>query len=322
MSVTPALGPGAHAALVLALAVALDLALGEFPAALHPVVWMGGTITALERRAPRGGQRAQLAYGAGMAVLVPVLFAGGAALVGRWVRPWPLASVVVEALLLKSTFAVRALGEAAGAVAAALRRGALDEARGRLASLCSRDASSLCAPLVAAAAVESLAENTSDSVVAPLLYFALLGVPGAVAYRVVNTLDARVGYRGRYEWLGKASARLDDLLNLVPARVTAGLLLVAGTVDGADARRGAAVLLRDGGKTESPNAGRPMAAMAGLLGVALEKVGHYRLGEPLRPVGPDTIAAAWRLAASAALGAAALAALLAVARGGGWRALV
>jgi adenosylcobinamide-phosphate synthase len=143
-------------------------------------------------------------------------------------------------------------------------------------------------------------------------------VPGAVAYRAVNTLDARVGYRGRYEWLGKASARLDDLLNLVPARVTAVLLLVAGAVTGGDARRGAAVLLRDGGRTESPNAGRPMAAMAGILGVELEKVGHYRLGDPLGPVTADTIAAAWRVAAGAALAAAALSAVIAGARGGGW----
>ena len=164
--------------------------------------------------------------------------------------------------------------------------------------------------------MESVAENASDSAVAPLLFWAVLGVPGAVAYRAVNTLDARVGYRGRHEWLGKASARLDDLLNLVPARVTAALLLVAGLACGADARRGLAVLRRDGARTESPNAGRPMAAMAGLLGVRLEKVGQYQLGDPIRPVTGETIFAAWRIAWLAALAAAALAAAA-----GGWRAL-
>lgn len=313
MTVTPAL----HAAAVLALALALDLAAGEFPARLHPVVWMGRAISWLERRAPPAGAAAQLAYGAGMALALPALFGGGALLLCRAARPWPVLSIVVEALLLKSAFAVRALGEAAGGVAAALRRGALEEARAGLGALCSRDASGLEAPLVAAAAVESVAENASDSAVAPLLWWAVLGVPGAVAYRAVNTLDARIGYRGRYEWLGKASARLDDLLNVIPARVTAALLLVAGLACGADARRGLAVLRRDGGRTESPNAGRPMAAMAGLLGVELVKIGHYRLGDPIRSVTAETIAAAWRLVTLAAA-AAALAAGVAAASGGGW----
>lgn len=313
------MSPALHAACVLALALALDRAAGEYPARLHPVVWMGRVISWLERRAPAAGRAAPFAYGLAMAVGVPALFAGGALLLVRAARPHPALAIAIEAALLKSTFAVRALGEAADAVAAALRRGALDEARAGLRALCSRDPSRLEAPLVAAAAVESVAENASDSAVAPLLFWAVLGVPGAIAYRAVNTLDARLGYRGRYEWLGKASARLDDLANLVPARATAALLLVAGLARGADARRGLATLVRDGGRTESPNAGRPMAAMAGLLGIELEKVGHYRLGEPLRPVGAETIAAAWRIAALAALGAAAVAVALAVAVAGGSR---
>jgi adenosylcobinamide-phosphate synthase len=150
-------------------------------------------------------------------------------------------------------------------------------------------------------------------VVAPLLFFACFGVPGALAYRAVNTLDAMIGYHGRYEYLGKASARLDDLLNLVPARLTAALLLVAGALLGHDVRRGWRILRRDGGRTESPNAGRPMAAMAGLLGVRLEKQGHYRLGDPLHAVGARTIAAAWRVTALAMALAFGLAAALALA---------
>jgi adenosylcobinamide-phosphate synthase len=296
--------PWFHALLVLAGALALDRWLGEYPAALHPVVWMGTAIARLERLAPRAGPVRQLAWGVAVALAIPAAFGGAAWLACRALRPAPLLSVVVEALLLKSALAVRALGAAGEAVAAPLRRGALDEARAALRSLCSRDASRLDAPLVAAAAVESLAENCSDSAIAPLLFWAVLGVPGAVAYRAVNTLDATLGYRGRYEWLGKASARLDDLLNLVPARLTAALLLAAGAACRADVRRGWAVLRRDGGLTDSPNAGRPMAAMAGLLGVLLEKVGQYRLGDPLRPVDPGAIGAAWRIAGlAAALGA-------------------
>jgi adenosylcobinamide-phosphate synthase len=306
--------PWLHAILVLTGAVALDLLMGEWPARLHPVVWMGGVISWLERRAPTG-PRSELAYGVGMALGVPALFAGGAWALGHGLRQSAFLSVGVDALLLKSAFAVRALGEAARSVATALDRGELDVARARLRSLCSRDPSRLDASQVAAAAVGSVAENASDSAVAPLLWWAVLGVPGALAYRAVNTLDARVGYRGRTEWLGKASARLDDLLNLVPARVTAGLLLAGGLLLGADASSGSRVLYRDGARTESPNAGWPMAAMAGLLGVALEKVGHYRLGDPTHPLSARTIRAAWRIALAAMLMASVAAAGL-----GGWRA--
>jgi adenosylcobinamide-phosphate synthase len=235
-----------------------------------------------------------------MALAVPALFAGGAALLLAGSRHMGLAGVFLEALALKSAFALRELGEAGARVRDALRRGAVGEAREGLRALCSRDPSRLDPPQLAAAAIESLAENASDSVVAPVFWYLLLGLPGALAYRAANTLDARIGYHGRHEWLGKVAARLDDLWNLLPARLTALLLLLAGLFCGADVRRGARVLRRDGGKTESPNAGRPMAAVAGLLGVQLEKVGRYRLGDPVEPLGAEKIAAAWRLASLAA----------------------
>jgi len=153
---------------------------------------------------------------------------------------------------------------------------------------------------------------------APLVAYALFGLPGAVAYRAVNTLDAMIGYRGRYEYLGKAAARLDDLLNLIPARLTAGLLLVAGALARADVAGGVRVLGRDRRRTASPNAGWPMAAMAGLLGVTLEKPGHYRLGDGTAAVGAADIDRAWRIvaiaAALAAIATGILAALAATAR--------
>ena len=287
-------------AAVLGLALAIDLAVGEYPSALHPVVWMGRCISFLEGQAPRAGRIRQLAWGALMALAVPALFAGGAALLLAGSHRLGLAGVPLEALALKSTFALRELGEAGARVSDALRRGAVGEAREGLRALCSRDPSRLDPPQLAAAAIESLAENASDSVVAPVFWYLLLGLPGAFAYRTANTLDARIGYHGSHEWLGKVAARLDDLWNLLPARLTALLLLLAGLFCGADVRRGARVLRRDGGLTESPNAGRPMAAVAGLLGVQLEKVGHYRLGEPMEPLCAEKIGAAWRLASLAA----------------------
>jgi len=121
-----------------------------------------------------------------------------------------------------------------------------------------------------------------------MLYYALSGLPGAIAYRAVNTLDAMIGYHGRFEYFGKAAARLDDLLNLVPARLTAGLLILAAVLVGGDGPGALRTVLRDSAETESPNAGWPMSAMAGALGIHLEKPGHYVLGAPLPS--PDTSA--------------------------------
>jgi adenosylcobinamide-phosphate synthase len=134
-----------------------------------------------------------------------------------------------------------------------------------------------------------VAENTSDGILAPLVYYALGGVTFAWLYRFANTLDSMWGYHNeRYEWLGKAAARLDDLLNWLPARLTALFLILAAAWRGEDSRRALAILRRDARSTASPNAGFPMSAMAGALGVELEKVGHYRLGRGLRsPIAED-----------------------------------
>ena len=288
-------------------AFAIDVLFGEPPARLHPVVWIGRLADACMRRAPAAGPVRQLAFGLGSALLGP----GGAAAVacaalaaGASSEPTRLA---VEALLLSSLFAVRALGQAALGVGALLRQARLPDARVSLRNLCSRDAGELAEHEVAAAAIESTAENASDSIVAPFFWYALLGLPGAAAYRAVNTLDAMIGYRGRFECLGKAAARLDDALNYVPARLTAGLVLLAGALERGRLRPGVAVWRRDAGKTESPNAGHPMAAMAGLLGVRLEKRGAYALGDGGRDAAPGDIERAWRIASRAAWFALALA---------------
>ncbi|HZR82272.1 MAG TPA: adenosylcobinamide-phosphate synthase CbiB [Candidatus Binatia bacterium] len=293
---------------VLAGALALDRALGEPAARLHPVVWMGWTVNAALRAAPRSGRAPQLAFGALLALAVPAAFGGASWLVLRACSGSRLLEIVIAIALLKPAFAVRALREAAFGVRDALAAGDVAGARAGLASLCSRDASRLGEPELVAGTVESIAENASDSAIAPLLWFVALGVPAAVAYRAVNTLDAMIGYHGATEWLGKAAARLDDAANVVPARLTALLLLAGGALAGGDVRSGWRVLARDGGATESPNAGRPMAAMAGLLGVALEKPGHYRLGDGRAPLVPATIDRAWAMAAAALAAGALLAA--------------
>ena len=307
-------------AALLPLAVAWDALVAEPPNALHPVVWMGRVARAAERYAPGAGPAAQFGYGLGLAVLPPVAYAAAVARGWRLIRRWPVIALLLGVPLLKSTFAIRALRAAGEGVRRPLVAGDLAGGRLGLRSLVSRDPAHLDESLVAAAAVESLAENLGDSVVAPLCYYALGGLPLAVAYRATNTLDAMIGYRGRYEWFGKAAARLDDLLNLFPSRLAALLIVGAAALVGEDAAGAWRVAWRDAGLTDSPNAGWPMAAMAGALGVELAKAGHYRLGAGGVAADAVSIARADRVVAVAAALAALLAWLVRLAlRGRGWR---
>jgi adenosylcobinamide-phosphate synthase len=266
-----------RAAAALGLAVALDLLAGEPPNSLHPVVWFGTLIERLVSRAPTG-KRAALAYGAALAAGVPSLAVATTLLVEDATArvPAPLDALAL-ALVLKPSFALRALLGAGNRVEARLAAGDIEGARGALSALVSRETATLDAGLVAAAAIESLSENLGDGLAGPLLAYALAGLPGAWAYRVLNTLDSMVGYHGRFECLGKASARLDDLANLLPARVATLALIAAAPLARGSASGALRTALRDHATTASPNAGWPMSAAAGALGVRLEKLGHYAL---------------------------------------------
>jgi adenosylcobinamide-phosphate synthase len=279
--------------LTLTLAIVLDGAFGEPPPSLHPVVGIGKLAGLLERGAPATPGPFQVVYGGGMVALMVGTVAGVGMLVERLVGRSPRATrLAAGALLVKPAFAVRELLAGGECVREPLARGDLAVSRTALRGMVSRDPTSLSAPLIAAAAIESLAENASDSIVAPWLAYVIAGLPGVYAYRAVNTLDAMIGYRGQYEYLGKCAARLDDLLNLVPARLTAGLIVLSAGINDGDARAALVVARRDHAKTASPNAGWPMSAMAGALGVQLEKVGHYRLGDSRRTVQASDVAAA------------------------------
>ena len=296
----------------LILALVLDLALRELPSAMHPVVWMGKVVSWLEKAGPSPeSKRLALGWGAVMALAVPALFGGTAWVAANGLRELgPVPYLLGVTVLLSTTFAVKGLAQAAIGVRDSLERapypesgtdgagdeGGIAEARHGLRSLVSRDANSLDRPLASAAAIESVGENTTDSYIGPWLAYALLGLPGAFAYRAVNTLDSMIGYRGKYEYLGKASARLDDLINLAPARLSAGLIVVAGSLCRMPAGQGLRCLWSGRRLTASPNAGWTIGAMAGILGVALEKAGHYRIGDGLDEPGPSHIGASVRVA--------------------------
>jgi adenosylcobinamide-phosphate synthase len=244
-------------ALDAAAGVMADRLLGEPPAVAHPVARFGSVMRGVETRLYRDAREAGAAHAA---LGVGLAAAAGAALGS------PAAAAYIAV-------AGRALGQAALDVEAALVRDDLDAARALLPALVGRDPSQLDEPAIARAAVESVAENTVDAVVAPALWTAAAGAPGVFVYRAVNTLDAMVGHRSsRYEQFGWASARLDDLAGLIPARVTAGL--VAAVRPGA-AGRVARAVHDDAPAHPSPNAGIAEAAFAGALGLRLGGANRY-----------------------------------------------
>jgi adenosylcobinamide-phosphate synthase len=294
-------------ALVFSAAAAIDSRFGEPPNRLHPVALLGRSVGLLEGRAPREAEERKR-FGTGVAAALPVAAGVLAAAVpglggGRW-SPLRLAG---EAGMLSTAFALRSLLDHAGEVRAVLQAGDVEGARRVLSThLVSRETAGLDGSGVAAATIESVAENLSDSVVAPWFAYTIGGLPAAWAYRAVNTLDAMWGYRDEtYRHLGYGAARLDDALNYVPSRLTALAICAAAAEEG---RAGEAwrTWRRDGARTESPNAGQPMAAMAGALGVELSKHGAYVLGSGYRRPEPADIDGAVRVArrASALAGAA------------------
>lgn len=273
--------------ITLLLAVALDLTAGEPPARWHPVAWLGRGFNWAERRAPGRS----VADGAAAVGLVTAAAWAIARLVAIATRGLGWTGIVLEALALKPAFALRRLAEATDGVEAALRAGDLETARIRVGrDLVSRPTEDLGADEVASAAIESAAENLVDSVAAPVLAYAAGGLPAVWAYRAVNTADAMWGYRNaRYERFGKAAARLDDLANLVPARLGATAVAAGAALAGESGAGAARVAWAQHRRTASPNAGWPMAAMAGALGIGLAKRGAYRLGEGALPSSPDVI---------------------------------
>ena len=271
--------------LLLLFGLAIDAMFGDMPAVFarvpHPVVIAGRAIAFFDRKLnrPNRSEEARRARG----ILTVIVLVGAASGVG-WLLHLAcrgsLAGAVVEALAIAILIAQRGLYEHVAAVAVALEQGGLAAGRQAVGHIVGRDPQRLDAHSVARAAIESLAENFSDGVVAPVFWYLLLGLPGLFAYKVANTLDSMLGHRSeRHRDFGWAAARFDDLANLLPAPLS-GLLFAAAALFAERAQPGEAlrVMLRDGRKHHSPNAGWPEAAVAGALGLALAGPRHYAEG--------------------------------------------
>ena len=273
-----------RALLTLGLAVIWDRFLGEPPEKIHPVVWMGRAVDVVGE--PTGDKETDLRRGLIAATILPLASVAVAAVAGRILnRMGPIPAIVGGAFLLKSMFAIRGMTNESAMVDQDLAAGSSEAARASLSRIVSRDVSDLNDSEIASATISSVAENVTDSVVGPLVAYGAFGLPGAAAYRAIDTIDSMIGYRGKYEHLGAAAARLDDAASFVPARLAGGAVVAAASaLPGYDAPASAQTMIEQHGRTESPNGGWPIGAMAGALGVEVEKTGHYKLGpEGKRP---------------------------------------
>jgi adenosylcobinamide-phosphate synthase len=272
----------------------LDMAVGDphwFP---HPVVLMGKFVVWGERFLRRGRNRWDFFSGAVLSLVLIALSAGAAwALIYFATALPPPLFFLLTAGLASTTLATRGLLESVTRVEKPLRAGKIVEARQALARIVGRETHSLHADKVLRASLESLAENTSDGVVAPLFYLFLGGIPAAMGYKAVNTLDSMIGYRtDRYLYFGKFAARLDDALNFIPARLTAFLMVAGAWAAGSNGTRAFKALRRDHAKHLSPNAGYPEAALAGALGIRLGGPSSYFGREVWKPfIGEEKIRA-------------------------------
>ena len=284
--------------LIFALAFLIDMVFGEYPDRIHPTIGIGKLISYLKRKAKNPNPQVEKANGVLMALTIMLVVALPVFLLLFWLRTLPYGEIlyiIVGAILFKATFAIRGMGQYTKPIAKALKQNDLAGARKWLPYIVRRDPNSLNERQIISAAVESIAESTTDGITAPFFFFALFGVPGAFAYRVVNTLDSMVGYKNvENRNIGWFSAKMDTLANYIPARLTAYLMVAASFLLREDWRESWRILQRDKHKTASPNAGFTISAMAGALNIQLEKQGYYTLGDD-HGISPEHIPKALRV---------------------------
>jgi adenosylcobinamide-phosphate synthase len=289
--------------LIFFLAFLIDAVFGEYPDRIHPTIGIGKVIAYLKPKLKNANAKIEKANGVLLALGVMLLVSVPVFLLLFWLRQsfGSIPYIIVGAVLLKATFAVKGMGQYTKPIASALKKNDLAEARKWLHFIVRRDPNTLNERQIISAAVESIAESTTDGITGPFFFFALLGVPGAFAYRVVNTLDSMVGYKNvENKNIGWFSAKLDTIANYVPARLTAYLMVAASFLLGENWRESWRILQRDKGKTASINAGWTISAMAGALGTQLEKQGYYVLGDD-HGISPEHITKALRVMALTAV---------------------
>jgi len=284
--------------LIFSIACFIDNVFGEPTNRLHPTVWMGNVIAYLKPKIRNRNPIIEKTNGVLLGLFVIMIFAAPVYFMLSLIQQFigQVAYIVVSATLLKTTFAIKCMKQYTVPIAEALIKGDEDQARKLLPFIVRRDPTKLDRQHIISAAVESIAEGTVDGITSPFFYFAILGVPGSISFRVINTLDSMVGYKDpRHIHIGWFSARMDTIANYVTARLTAILMILAALLLHENWRGSWRILWRDRKNTESLNAGWTMSAMAGALNVQLEKPSFYILGDAKEVLSPEHIMKALRI---------------------------
>ena len=272
--------------LIIGFAIILDLVVGDPRNKYHPTAWIGNFIGSLvplfknenAHLEKFGGILIVIISTTTVGVLLIVLNLKLDSVIGNELLTI-IITIVVGAILLKTTIAIRGMEKHALAVVEALENDDIDEARANLAMITKRKTKDLDKNHVLSGVLESISENTVDGVTGPLFYFSLFGLPGAFIYRVINTIDSMIGYKTEmFRNLGWFGANCDNVLNYLPSRITGLVMVLASMLLGNDWKKSYQILKKDSDKTSSPNAGYPMAALAGALDTKFQKVDHYTIG--------------------------------------------
>lgn len=271
--------------------ILIDILFGDPPNKYHPVSWLGVLIGFFipQLRGDRVDHDVNKQKLGGMIfaiVLVALIGITTQFLVSMCLHIFGLvATAILTALILKIALAIKGMEKHAIEIINALERGDIKSAQHNLSLIVRRETRQLSRQDVLSATIECVGESTVDGIIAPLFFYSILGPAGALSYRIINTLDSMVGYKDDYyKNIGWMSAKLDTIANYVPARITSLLMVISSRLLGADWKNSMQILRRDHSKTNSLNAGYPMATMAGALRIKLEKVGHYSLGENREPL--------------------------------------
>ncbi|MEK0325712.1 MAG: cobalamin biosynthesis protein [Nitrosopumilus sp.] len=283
---------------ILSLAFLLDKILGEPPPPLHLTVWMGKIAEFMTGRIKSGRPISEKLQGSILTISVISIFVIPSYYLLIFSRTYLglVPFLLISIFLFKTCFAVKAMEKFTLPIAEAAQREDYASARRFLKKVVRRNPNKLTEQQVLSATVETIAEGTVDGATGSIFLYSLFGVPGALAYRAINTLDSTVGYKDRkHLHIGWFAAKLDTVVNYLPARLTAILTILSARIVDADWKNSMKMLRRDHGKTESTNAGWPMSAMAGALGVMLEKPGNYSLGQSSRELNPDDIRTALKI---------------------------
>ena len=268
--------------LIFSLAFLIDLVFGEVPDRIHPTLWMGKLTYYFKSKLRNENSRVEKTNGVLLCLLLIALFVIPVYFMLFWVHEffgW-LPYIVASAIILQTTFAIKCMKQYTLPVADSVKKGDYDRARQLLPFIVRRNPTELTKRHIISAAVETIAEGTTDGITSPFFYFALFGVPGAVAFRVVNTLDSMVGYKDRdHINIGWFSAKMDTIANYIPSRLTAILMMLSALLLRENWRKSWRILQRDRKNTASHNAGWTISTMAGALNIQLEKPGFYKIGD-------------------------------------------